>query len=113
MRIIPAHKMVIAIILIGFIIMVISIISGCIGDPEFTKTGVITKIDTYPFGGTFSDNMCVLVYDDNSELHLVNYYGINHRFILNETSEVTYSVFVYRGNDYNRFERFELVKPLT
>ena len=92
------------------ILILISIsLSGCIGDKEYKKEGVIVDIETYPFGGTFSDTMCVLVYADNSELHLVNYYGINHRFILNKTSEVIYSIFEYRGANYNRFERFELV----
>lgn len=94
------------IVILGITILII-LLCGCI-EQHYIKKGVIREIETYPFGGTFSDHMCVLIYDDNSELHLTNYYNIKDRFILNESSEVVYTKFEYDGIEYNRFERFKL-----
>jgi len=98
-------------VVIGFIIPLL-FLSGCIwnNDKEYVKTGIIVDIETYDFGATFSDTMCVLVYDDDTKLHLTNYYGVRDYIILNKTTNVVFSVFEYNNVQYNRFESIKIIE---
>ena len=91
------------------ILIPIILLCGCIEDKQYTKNGVIVDIEFYDFGGTFSDTMSVLIYDDNSELHLTGHLRNKDKYIINQTTKVKYSIFEYDGIEYNRFDSLEII----